>query len=150
MGASPVFAYWSYTGCSSRQDAHHEAQTLNSHTCPRRSAGPMCLSGACSSGSEKVGAGLSISGEGTSLGRRLRPIARNTASTTTTPRGRERAPSRPHFRILERGRGGGGRHVGTGLSLFEYLTLLARERAITAIADCEQAAQGHERAAGPD
>ena len=65
VGITPRFASSTSTGCSSRQDTHHEAQTLSSHTLPRISPGAKRLSGCCSTGRSNAGAGLPTSGEGT-------------------------------------------------------------------------------------
>jgi hypothetical protein len=81
------FARSTSIGCSWRQETHHEAQTLSSQTLPCRSFGENVASGWCSCGSVKAGAGLPISGEGTSRGLRLRPMARNTTSTMKMPSG---------------------------------------------------------------
>ena len=69
------------TGCSSRQGAHQEAHTFSTHTFPIMLSGEKVLSGACSCGRLKRGAGLLIKGDGTSLGLSVSPIARNDTNT---------------------------------------------------------------------
>jgi hypothetical protein len=55
--------------------AHHEAQTLRIHTLPSISFCEKVFSGCASSGNSKAGAGLPISGEGTSRGLSVSPTA---------------------------------------------------------------------------
>src|SRR6185503_15295095 len=81
MGTAPVRAYSISSGCSSRHDMHHDAQTLSNQMRPRISCAEKDFDGSFSWASLKDGAGLLISGEGTSWGSRPNPIARNTTST---------------------------------------------------------------------
>src|SRR3982750_3360691 len=86
MGTAPVRARSSNTGCSSRQDTHHDAHTLSNHTLPSMS---FCVNGCCgfaSCASWKAGAGLPTSGDGTSRGFRRRPMPRNAMSTANAAR----------------------------------------------------------------
>src|SRR5215472_1724489 len=64
-------------GCSSRHDTHHDAHTLSSHTFPLRSEFVSVCEGCCSCVSANDGAGLPMSGEGTSRGSRHSPTYKN-------------------------------------------------------------------------
>src|SRR6266542_1635760 len=59
---------------------HHDAHTFNSQTLPRISSAETRLEGTLSCANWNDGAGLLISGDGTSCGSCLRPMARNTTS----------------------------------------------------------------------
>ena len=74
-------------GCSSRHAAHQEAQVFSSQTWPNMSFTENCRSGACRCGAINMGAGLPIKGDGISRGSLVRPIAKNTASTTKSASG---------------------------------------------------------------
>ena len=73
------------TGCSTRHGGHHEAQTLRIHTWPSMSRSEKRLSGVISSGSSKAGAGLPISGEGTSRGLSRSPTASTASKAMNAP-----------------------------------------------------------------
>src|SRR5688500_5220728 len=75
------------SGCSSRHGARHEAQTLSTHTLPFASPGENILSGCCRCGSLNSGAGLPMSGEGTSRGLSESPTPSITTSAMKMPRG---------------------------------------------------------------
>src|SRR5688572_16925093 len=75
------------SGCSSRHGAHHEAQTLSTHTLPFASPGENILSGCCRCGSLNSGAGLPMSGEGTSRGLSESPTPSITTSARKMPKG---------------------------------------------------------------
>src|SRR5688572_26353949 len=118
-----------------RQDAHHEAQTFSIQTLPFISSGVKARVGWCSCSSLNAGAGLSMKGEGTVRGSRVRPTAKNTASARKSARGTTNLSA-----FIASGlRGGcaGGRH-----------RLLAR--AIAAVREGDEAAQRHEEGATPD
>src|SRR5450759_2754021 len=78
------------TGCSSLHETHQDAQTLSIQTCPFMSCDENRLAGSCNWGRVKAGAGLFISGEGTSRGFIPSPIYRKTANTTKTTNGQKR------------------------------------------------------------
>src|SRR5258706_7960525 len=80
----PDLASCEITGCSTRQGGHQEAQTFMIQTFPAISFCENVLPGVASSGSSKAGAGLPISGEGTSRGSSLRPAARSATSKAKT------------------------------------------------------------------
>src|SRR3546814_12881690 len=81
MGRACVVARSVMTGCSSRQGGHQDAHTFNSHTLPFISCGVNVSSADANWGNVKLGAGLLIRGEGTSLGFSVKPTARKPTST---------------------------------------------------------------------
>src|SRR5690625_2023864 len=70
------------TGCSSRQARHHEAQTFISQTLPFIASGENGSPGLANWGNVNAGAGLSINGDGTSLGLSVKPKPRKPSNTT--------------------------------------------------------------------
>src|SRR3546814_9530778 len=81
MGRACVVARSVMTGCSSRQGGHQDAHTFNSHTLPFISCGVNVSSADANGGNVKLGAGLLIRGEGTSLGFSVKPTARKPTRT---------------------------------------------------------------------
>src|SRR5208283_1076614 len=129
------------SGCSTRQDTHHDAHTLSNHTLPLRSAGPSVSPGACSLDSRNAGAGLPISGEGTSRGSRLKPTQRKVTRTTKMPKG---MVQRNAFIIASIGRRRdcrSGKRRGTPAPYHE---------SVTTVGDRDQPAASHQQCAPPD
>ena len=79
MGSTLRLERSTSTGCSSRQETHHDAQTFSNQTLPCISAGVKTAS-EFNCGSEKSGAALSIKGEGISRGSRVKPTPNKTTS----------------------------------------------------------------------
>ena len=87
MSTIPVAAISLRSGCSARHETHQEAQILSSHTFPCISLTEVRASVSSSRGSLNVGAGLPTSGEGTSRGSSLSPIARKIPTITNMTSG---------------------------------------------------------------
>src|SRR5204863_7635964 len=138
-----AFASSTSSGCSTRQDTHHEAHTFRSHTVPFKSPGPSVSFGACSLASANAGAGLPSNGEGTSRGSRLRPTQRKATRTTKIASGSDqRSDFTAGPRSIRRRARAGRRADSAGPAL--------DRESIAPVADRDDPAQRHQERAHPD